>query len=184
MSHGQQANKPVNFLAVSGSLRAASSNTALLRAAVRLAPGNIKITLYTSIANLPHFNPDLDKDDAPPAVEEFRTRLRESDGVLICSPEYAHGVPGVLKNALDWIVGSGEFMNKPVALINASSVATHAQASLKESLTVMMAKVSNASVPLAGNKIDENAIVSNPATAEALRRIISELTNAISLDQF
>ncbi len=181
MTYQQPTNKILQLLAISGSLRATSSNTILLRAAATLAPSNVKIILYDSIADLPHFNPDLDSENAPPAVIDFRSRLQASDGVLICSPEYAHGVPGALKNALDWIVGSGEFMNKPVALINASLVSTHAQASLTETLTVMMAKVSATRVPLESNKIDEIGITSNPEISNALREIIAELAVATSI---
>ena len=94
----------VTLLAVSGSLRAASANTALLRAAERLAPEGVELVLYGGLATLPHFNPDLDDLDAgtaPPPVMDLRSRLDASDGVLISSPEYAHGVPGALKNAID-----------------------------------------------------------------------------------
>jgi len=96
-------------LALSGSLRGDSSNGALLRAALALAPSTLAITYDTqSIAALPHFNPDLDTAEPPAAVRAFRERLGAAEGVIICSPEYAHGVPGALKNALDWIVSSGE----------------------------------------------------------------------------
>jgi hypothetical protein len=114
---------PVRILAVSGSLRAASSNTALLGATRALAPEGVEITLYDGLATLPHFNPDLDDLDAgtaPPEVANFRALLEASDGVLISSPEYAHGVPGAMKNAIDWVVSSGEIYEKPVALFNAS----------------------------------------------------------------
>jgi NAD(P)H-dependent FMN reductase len=126
----------IRILAISGSLRAISLNTALLRAATSLAPEGVAISLYGGLGDLPHFNPDLEGAE-PPSVLDFRTQLQRSDGVLISSPEYAHGVPGVLKNALDWLVGSGELVGKPVALLNASPRATHAQASLIETLTTM-----------------------------------------------
>ena len=94
----------MRFLAISGSLRLASSNTALLRAAALVAPEGVEIILYRGLGDLPHFNPDLEAAE-PPSVTEFREQVRISDGLLISSPEYAHGVPGVLKNALDWLVG-------------------------------------------------------------------------------
>src|SRR5262249_47022129 len=110
----------VRVLAISGSLRSGSSNTILLRAAAELAPRGLCVILYGGLADLPHFNPDLDDEaNPPPQVREFRDALRAADGLMICSPEYAHGVPGSLKNALDWVVGSGELSGKPVALINA-----------------------------------------------------------------
>ncbi len=181
MEHQLEKEPSLRFLAISGSLRAASSNTALLRAAIALAPRDIEITLLDMLGELPHFNPDLDGADAPPSVVDFRTRLRACDAVLICSPEYAHGVPGTLKNALDWIVGSGELMEKPVALISASRSA-HAPASLRETLGVMMADVNaDASITIlpGSNKLDDAAIMANPEWADALRGAVDALARAV-----
>ena len=105
-SNIKQVVPPIRVLAISGSLRSASANTAVLRAAVALAPDDVAIALYDGLAELPHFNPDLDGDVAPPSVADFRRQLAAADGILISSPEYAHGMPGVLKNALDWLVRS------------------------------------------------------------------------------
>jgi len=166
-----------SLLAISGSLRHTSSNKTMLQAAAMLAPDNVAITLYDSIANLPHFNPDADTENPPPAVVDFRLHLQQADGVLICTPEYAHGVPGALKNALDWIVGSGELMNKPVALINPSMTSFHAQESLVETLTVMMAKVYAVRIPLTSTKITVDAILANADISSALSGIILKLVN-------
>src|SRR5690349_783719 len=100
--------RSMRIFAISGSLRASSLNTAVLQAAVALAPPGVEIVLYDGLSRLPHFNPDVDGEIALAPVADWRTRLRAADGVLISSPEYAHGVPGSLKNALDWVVGSGE----------------------------------------------------------------------------
>ena len=110
----------IKILAISGSLRASSSNTAICRAAIGLAPDIIDISIYERLGDLPSFNPELNGDTVPEPVQDWRTRLKESDGVLICTPKYAHGMPGVLKNALDWIVSSGEFVDKHTAVISAS----------------------------------------------------------------
>src|SRR5690349_8235590 len=99
----------MKILAISGSLRTGSSNTAVLRAAARLVPVGVEIVLYDGIARLPFFNPDLDGDEVPAPVAEMRTLIGSVDGLLISSPEYARGVAGVTKNALDWLVGSHEF---------------------------------------------------------------------------
>ena len=131
----------VRVLAISGSLRKASSNSALVSAAVRVAPAGVEVSVYGELAEVPPFNPDLDTDTAPVGVVRFRAALEACDAILICSPEYAHGVSGVLKNALDWIVGSGELMDKPIALINASGRATLAYASLRETLMTMSGRV-------------------------------------------
>lgn len=154
----------------------------LLRAMIALAPPNIEITLFDGLSGLPHFNPDLDTE-APPAVVDFRSRLRSCDAVVICSPEYAHGVPGTLKNALDWIVGSGELMEKPVALVMAAR-STYARASLEETLKVMMAQVDPAasiSFELSSNKLDEAAILANVQLADALRGAVISLARAVEM---
>src|SRR4051812_17014293 len=98
----------VRVLAVSGSLREASSNTALVSAAVRVAPVGIDVSIYRELADVPPFNPDLDTATPPGGIVTLRAAIDACDAILICSPEYAHGVSGVLKNALDWIVSSGE----------------------------------------------------------------------------
>ena len=133
--------QPLHILAISGSLRTGSSNTAVLQAMRSLAPADITLTLYDQMATLPYFNPDLDQEhDTPPVpVGELRAWVGKADGILISSPEYAHGVPGVLKNALDWLVSSLEFPGKPVALINISPRSTYVQASLSEILNTMSA---------------------------------------------
>ena len=173
----------MRILAISGSLRAVSSNTALLRAVATLAPVDVEIELWKGLGDLPHFNPDLDGEQPFPAVAQFRTSLKAADGVLISSPEYAHGVPGVLKNALDWVVGSGELVGKPVALINASPRATHAQASLIETLSVMTAVVveeASITIPLLGKTLDENGIASDPSFPVQLRTAIDAFVRAIA----
>ncbi len=91
----------LRILAIPGSLPAASSNATLLDSAAALTPGNVEVIVYRGLAALPHFNPDLDNDLVSLPVSEFRSQLRISDGILFSTPEYAHGIPGVLKNALD-----------------------------------------------------------------------------------
>ena len=173
----------MQILAVSGSLRANSSNTNLLRAAATLAPKGVEISLYSGLADLPHFNPDLDDETVSQAVKDWRSQLKSVDGVVFCAPEYAHGVPGVLKNALDWIVSSGELVDKPVVLFNASPRSTFAQASLVETLTVMSAKIaSNASVTLQllGKPLSANEIRADPGLSAALRSAVELFVLAIN----
>ncbi len=164
--------RPLKVAAISGSLRAGSSNTAVLRAAVRLAPDGVEIALFEGIAALPFFNPDLDRDTVPAPVEAMRRLVGSVDGLLISSPEYARGVAGVLKNALDWLVGSHEFPDKPVALINTSPRATHALAALTLILETMSARIAQdacVTLPLLGVPSDEDSILADPALAAPLR---------------
>src|SRR5262245_8570399 len=116
----------IHLLAICGSLRARSSNGSLLLTAQILAQEEVEVAICGGLGRLPLFNPDLDEDPGPPAVVDLREQLRAADGVVISSPEYAHGVPGAMKNALDWLVGSGELVDKPVALWNASPSSTYA----------------------------------------------------------
>ncbi len=176
----------MKILAISGSLRAVSSNTAVLRAAARLAPDGVEIVLFEGLAGLPFFNPDLDGDRVPAAVAAFRRLIGEVDGILISSPEYARGVAGVLKNALDWLVGSFEFPNKPVALINTSPRATHAQAALTLTLETMSAQLVRdafVTLPLLGTASNEAAIVADDALAVPLRDAVARFAAAIASGQ-
>ncbi|MCC3471233.1 MULTISPECIES: NADPH-dependent FMN reductase [unclassified Microcoleus] len=177
-----KSNSPnIRILAISGSLRQASSNTALLEAALLLSPQNVEMKLYSGLGNLPHFNPDLEPME-PFAVTDLRTQLRWSDGLLISSPEYAHGVPGVLKNALDWLVSGEEFVGKPIALFNASPRAVHAQASLIEIVTTMAGRVvpeASITVSLLGKKLDAAQIVADSEMSSELQSAISVFANAI-----
>jgi NAD(P)H-dependent FMN reductase len=137
--------------------------------------------MFHGLAELPPFNPDLDSEGTPEAVTNFRARLRACDAVLISSPEYAHGVPGVLKNALDWIVGSGELVDKPIALINASTRATRAWASLAETLSVMSARVildASITIPVQGRALDASGIAADTSLATLLRSAIETLADA------
>jgi chromate reductase, NAD(P)H dehydrogenase (quinone) len=171
----------VRVLAISGSLRRASSNSALVGAVARLAPDTVEVSVYRELEQISPFNPDLDGGNAPAAVTRFRARLQACDAVLISSPEYAHGVPGVLKNALDWVVGSGELIDKPVALINTSTRATHAWTSLAHTLSVMSARVvldASITVALGVRTLDADVIAADAAIATALKTAIDALACA------
>lgn len=172
----------MNLLALCGSLRAVSSNKTLLRAAARLVPEGVAVTFYEGLGDLPHYNPDLEPN--PPAqVLAFRKLVRDAAGLVIASPEYMHGVPGTMKNALDWLVGGGdEFVGKRVALLNASPRATRAQASLKDTITVMAGQVveeASIDVLLLGKNMSEDDIVGDPVIAGALRAAMGALVRAI-----
>jgi NAD(P)H-dependent FMN reductase len=172
----------MKIIAISGSLRAASHNTAVLHAARRLAPTGVEIVLFEGTGQLPFFNSDLEGERLPEVVTRFRTAIGAADGLLISSPEYARGVSGVMKNALDWLVGSHEFPGKPVALINTSPRATHALESLTITLQTMSAQlVRDASItlPLLDTANDADSIPANPAFAGALRGALERFVLAI-----
>src|SRR3974390_2006923 len=130
----------MDVLGISGSLRVASWNSMLLRALVCIATPGVQVDLYRDVGQLPLFNPDLEASDPPP-VAALRSSINAADAVVIASPEYAHGVSGVIKNALDWMVGNESFVDKPVGLLNASPRTSIAQAALRETLATMSARV-------------------------------------------
>ena len=169
----------MKLVAISGSLRKQSTNTTALEA-MRLLDSNIEI--LDLLGALPHFNPDLDVEGAtPPAiVAELRERLHAADGLVISTPEYAHGLPGSLKNMLDWLVSDGLLVDKPVLLINATPPATFAHASLVEILETMNWRVlATIEVPLRGKRLDARAIASDEALSSLLRSGIVALERAI-----
>lgn len=131
----------IKILAISGSTRRVSSNLNLIKAIAELTSDVFEVTIFDRLSELPHFNPDLDNENVSGQVRDFREQLKNADGVLICSPEYAMGVPGSLKNAIDWTVSTMEFSQKPVALITASLSGEKAHASLLGTLVVIEAKM-------------------------------------------
>lgn len=171
----------LQILALSGSLRVASTNTALLRIARRAAPPGIAVSIYDAIGQLPLFNPDLDGEMPPQAVVEFRALVGRSEGILVACPEYAHGIPGAFKNALDWLVGSTEFPGKPVALLQTSSRAIHVQAALREVLATMSARiVSETSITVLpdGKRPDPDNPSADPDIIALLRSVLNSVAQA------
>ena len=174
----------MRLLAISGSLRRASTNTAALEALAKLAPEGVKVLVYRELADLPPFNPDNDIEDRrkPEPVETLRALVGASDALVIAAPEYAHGVPGALKNALDWLVASETFAGKPVALVNTSPRAFHAQASLRETLATMAARVvpeAFAALSLGAKLVTADEILADPANARRLTEAIDGLIRAL-----
>ncbi|SBP87456.1 NADPH-dependent FMN reductase [Thiomonas delicata] len=163
----------MRVLAMAGSLRAASINAAFCRAAARLAPADLSISVYPGLGDLPLFNPDREIDP-PPSVRHLRQSVRQADALLIASPEYAHGVSGAMKNALDWLVSDEGFVGKPVALVNTSPRAHHAYDALRETLLTMSAVIvegASRDIALLGACVTEDAMVNSGEVAESIRHI-------------
>ncbi|MEI7995231.1 MAG: NADPH-dependent FMN reductase [Methylococcaceae bacterium] len=172
----------INLLAICGSLRTDSINRTLLHAAIRLSPADMEISMCPYIGKLPLYNPDLEHP-VPDQVAGFRAQIADSQALLIASPEYAHGVTGSLKNALDWLVSFEPFANKPVALLNASPRAHHADAALREILKTMSAELVEAAsitVPLLGAELTEDEIASHPVISIAIVSALLELQASTS----
>jgi NAD(P)H-dependent FMN reductase len=167
----------IKVLAICGSLRTASINRALLQAAIRLSPATMRIVMYQEIGLLPLFNPDLEHC-VPTEVVSLRTQVAQSQALLIASPEYAHGVTGVIKNALDWLVSFKAFANKPVAILNASPRAHHADEALREILKTMSANLiekASVSISLLGSNLSEAEIANHPVISKIIVSALLDL---------
>jgi chromate reductase len=175
----------IKILAICGSLSKNSSNSSVLRYISSIVNENTDFTIAESIGELPHFNPELDTAEPPVAVENFRKELREADAVLICTPEYAFGVPGSLKNALDWTVSSGEFAGKPLALITASLSGEKAQAALLQIFTALSANITGETTLLLSfirSKLDDNGNFKNAVDIEAIKKVIDSLIKSVEAE--
>jgi NAD(P)H-dependent FMN reductase len=169
----------MKILALPGSLRANSSSNVILKAMVAMIPSSVEVEIYGGIGTLPHFN---DAATAPDTVEDFRSKISTSDVVLICTPEYAFGVPGSLKNALDWTVASGEFIDKPVGLVTASSNGEKGHAALLLILEALSAKIIEGATLLISfvrAKVDKGN-VKDPGVTASLHEVILSLTQSKS----
>jgi chromate reductase, NAD(P)H dehydrogenase (quinone) len=179
----------MRILAIPGSLGSQSSNRALLETLQTLVSGIAEIAIFDGISELPYFNPDLDREgaEAPPSVARLRTQIAEAKALIISTPEYAHGVPGVLKNALDWLVSSPAIMDKPVALVFGSAGdASFAQASLIETLRTMSARVVPGAVlniPGVRRMIDKEGKIVDPRVINELRGAIDAVVKTANTDQ-
>ena len=166
-------------VAVVGSLQARSSNKALVEAFGGLLSGATQFVSSGALHVLPPFNSDFESDNVPETVMAWRAELAAADAVVFATPEYAFGIAGALKNSLDWVVGSGELVAKPVVLIGASTMATGASLALEaleRTLRVMSAEVVGVlSVPHVRAKLDANGRVTDDATAAGLMDLAEKL---------
>lgn len=173
------------ILAICGSTRQQSSNLELIQAIKESETERADIIIYQGLATVPHFNPDLDTEDPPEAVTAFRQQLNEADGILIFTPEYAMGVPGTLKNAIDWTVSSMEFSHKPVALITSSTLGNKAHASLLETLKIIECDIPDTSQLVISHiktKL-KGGVITDASTAEQVKQLMRSLYKTINQKQ-
>ncbi|WP_436492084.1 NADPH-dependent FMN reductase [Actinokineospora sp. HUAS TT18] len=170
----------MGILLVSGSLRAGSTNAAVLATAAAVA--TVPTTHYTGLADLPHFNPDDDTEPVHPAVSALRTALGAADGILFCTPEYAGALPGSFKNLLDWSVGGGETYGKPVAWINSSvRGAEKAHESLRTVLGYtgsLIVEEAVVSLPVSHGDVGPDGQVHDPAARTTIAAAVEALAKA------
>jgi NAD(P)H-dependent FMN reductase len=170
------------IIALCGSTRKTSSNLNLISAIADLSSEIFDVMIFQGLENIPHFNPDLDNETPPQAVTDFREQLKRAEGVLICTPEYAMGVPGTLKNAIDWTVSSCEFSHKPVALITASSLGEKAHQSLLETLKVIECKMTDETqllISYVKTKVSKDNKITDEKTLEEVKKFIAAFAKAM-----
>jgi chromate reductase, NAD(P)H dehydrogenase (quinone) len=176
----------MQILAISGSLRRDSYNTALLREAAELAPAGVELELYKGLELLPPYNEDVDGDRPPAEGARLREAIAAADGLLIATPEYNGSVPGQLKNAVDWAsrpARAGAIWGKPVAVVGATTGsygAVWAQADLRRSLGIAGARVLEVELPVAKahQRFDDHGRLEDEQLRERLAEIVRELAAA------
>ena len=161
----------VTILGICGSLQAGSSNLALLREAAALMPVDAEFTLFEGLGDIPHFNPDHEAAGAPDQVVQFRAVLQDADGVIIASPEYGFSLPGSLKNAIDWIIGTGELAGKPIAVTASVAGAGRGRRGLQALLVTLGA--------VGAVVVGGEPIVRGPEAHHELVALIASLIDAI-----
>lgn len=173
----------MKLLAISGSARQDSTNTALLMAMRRLAPDGVQVSVFHRLDTLPVFSPDAEGERTPVAVLRFLELIAGADGVIISSPEYVRSIPGGMKNAIDWMVSRFEIIGKPIALAHAS----HRGDEMLTSLRMVLATVSDGflpnvflRVPLVGKSPDDiDALMDDAGYAAPVTGFLSDFAAAI-----
>jgi chromate reductase, NAD(P)H dehydrogenase (quinone) len=176
----------MTVLAISGSLRSGSYNTALARTAAEVAPDGVEVELYDDLASIPPYDADLDGDDAPAAVDDLRRRIDDADAVLFVTPEYNGSVPGVLKNAVDWASRphkGAALWGKTTAVAGASTGsygALWAQNDLRRVLGIAGARVIDGSVAVANvqDHVTEDGRIADEIVRAQLRTLVEGLVAA------
>lgn len=167
------------IFAICGSTRKHSSNLQIIKAIEKLFPNDYQLNIFNNIANLPHFNPDLDQENPPENIRVFRESIANAQGILLCTPEYAMGLPGSFKNAIDWTVSSASFSKKPTLSIVASSQGEKAFESLNHILTVLEVYPISQLIPFARTKVNHENEIIDPETLKLLQSNIAEFINEI-----
>lgn len=171
-------------LAISGSTRNNSINKAILQAIAAMYQESLDIQLYNELAELPHFNPDLDIEPVPLKVLHFRRKIAEADGILICTPEYVFSLPGALKNAIEWTVSTTVFAKKPLALIVASGLGQKAYEALLLIMNTVEAHISPDAALLisgAGSKIDSSGRFTDADTLQNIGKLVASLCQSMNM---
>ena len=171
----------MKILGLSGSLRSESTNTRLLEAALALSPPQLSVEIIGVLGSLPHFSPDV-SIESDRTLGQFVDAVRECNGVLVSSPVYAGGYPGTLKNALDWLVGTDAFIEKPFMMLSAANRVPSVQTSLIKVLETMggiHVHEASALVPLLGKNLAVDEIIKNQKFADTIESSLRIFSNQV-----
>lgn len=174
-------NAKVKVLGISGSINPGSTASRLLHSLSTLAGDGFQFTICEDLGELPHFNPQLTESTSSEGVLRWRKLWREADAVIICTPEYAFGMPGLLKDALDWLVSTGEAYKKPLGAISYSPSAMggeHALSTLLLTLTAQNADFDDSTrlkIPFVRKRLTLNGEISDQNLAEELKCLLQNL---------
>jgi len=165
----------MKLLAISGSARAQSTNTALLRALASITPASVAIEVFAGIGDLPVFSPDDEGDATPDVVRTFQQKIAAADGVIIASPEYVRTLPGGLKNAIDWLVSGEHVIGKPIVLAHAS----HRGDDMLQTLRTVLSTISS--------NFNPGIFLRMPVmkqTPEAIAEFVTQPANRMAVEKF
>ena len=173
-------------LLISGSLRAGSTNAAVLQTVAAVAPDGVVATVYEGLGELPHFNPDDDVDPLPPTVAALRAAIAAADAILFSTPEYTGALPGSFLNLLDWTIGGGEIYEKPVAWINVATSPTGAVKAYESLRTVLgyagtrTVESACAHIPVLHANVGEDGLVADPAARDQVAEVVATLLKELA----
>ncbi len=168
-------NHKKKIFCISGSTRKNSSNLKLLQLIAEMRAEKYEVSIFNELSELPHFNPDLDTENPPASITDFRKKITSADAVIICTPEYVFSMPGSLKNALEWMVSNTIFSDKPVGLITASAQGEKGQAELKLVMQTIGAIFNDDTTLLiqgVRSKINESGKITDEKTMDALDQFL------------
>jgi chromate reductase, NAD(P)H dehydrogenase (quinone) len=175
----------MNLLGISGSVRSESYNLALLKAMVDRCPNDSSLTIYDQIKQIPIFDPELGDDEIPEPVCSLISMMRASDGLIVSTPEYAHGVPGALKNTLDWLVSSDALILKPIVVTSVSTSGLGGVRSHSPLLLILSAMNTNVvvegsmNVPYAHSKFSNDLVLTDKLTERAIETSFMAMRQAV-----
>jgi len=162
----------MKILAIPGSIRQPSSAQQLLDEVVKFMPPGVDVNCFTGLSGIPAFD---GTEPVPDAVCDFITLVQNADGVIIVTPEYAFGIPGALKNALDWTVSSGDFYNKPTALITASSQGEKGHAAMLLVLSALGAGIDSETsllIPFIRTRFNAEGLLTDAPIIDEIKRLL------------